>query len=172
MNVKRTILSVSLGLALTGSVFADTILIKEPEVRTIVTEAGYADPVLVVRDGELWRVKTPDGGSDTEVTVFVNSEGEILGAADVARMRVKETTTTTTTTTTSDAPVEVQIPAEPATPSDVTQIVMNAGFHNVHDIDFLDSQDVWKAEADDISGEDYEIHVDDDTGRIVHIEDD
>jgi hypothetical protein len=49
---------------------------------------------------------------------------------------------------------------------------MNAGFHNVHDIDFLDSKGVWKAEADDITGEDYELHVDATSGRIVHLEDD
>jgi hypothetical protein len=49
---------------------------------------------------------------------------------------------------------------------------MNAGFRNVHDIDYLDSRGLWKLEADDISGEDYELHIEPNTGRIVHIEDD
>ena len=31
---------------------------------------------------------------------------------------------------------------------------------------------VWKAEADDITGSDFEVHVDAKSGQIVHIEDD
>ena len=162
MTFKQSVLTVSLGLALAGSAMAQTVVIHEPEVRTIVTKAGYGDPVLVERDGSLWRLKTTTA-SNTPVTVFVNEQGEILGAAAVSRTRVSETTTTTTTTA---------APITPVTEASVVTAVTNAGFHNVHDINFLEKKGVWKAEADDISGEDFEVHVDATSGRIVHVEDD
>ena len=169
MTQKHLVLAIALGLALTGSAVAETIVINEPEVRTIVVKEGYGDPVLVERDGNLWRVQSRDNDSDSEVTVFVNSEGQVLGAADVARTRITETTTTTTTTSATPAPAPTPTPVTEAT---VTTVVMNAGFHNVHDIAFLDSQGVWKAEADDSSGADYELHVDATSGLLVHVEDD
>ncbi len=163
MTFKQSVLTVSLGLALAGSAMADTVVIHEPEVRTIVTKAGYGNPVLVERNGKLWRLKTTTA-SNTPVTVFVNEQGEILGAADVSRTRVSETTTTTTTTAATIA--------APVTAASVATVLANAGFHNVHDISFLEKKGVWKAEADDISGEDFEVHVDATSGRIVHVEDD
>jgi hypothetical protein len=164
MNLKPLILSISLGLATSISALAGTLIIKEPEVKTIVTTAGYAEPLLIKQDGGLWRVKSLDNYSDTEVTIFVNNEGEILGASEVIESRIAEQTTTTTTT--------IKTLPEPLNESSVATIVMNAGFHNVHDIDYLDGRGVWKAEADDITGEDYELHVNPETGLIVHIEDD
>jgi membrane protein implicated in regulation of membrane protease activity len=175
MKVKQLVLAISLGLALTGTVVAaTTYVISEPEVRTIVVKEGYGDPVLVERDGDLWRVKSHDNDSDGEVTVFVNAEGQVLGAADVARTRIIKTTTTTTTTsavptTTIVSPARAPTPVTEGT---VATVVMNAGFHNVHDIDYLDNKGVWKAEADDSRGEDYELHVDGISGLIVHVEDD
>jgi hypothetical protein len=167
MTLKQLVVAISLGLALTGSALAETIVISEPEVRTIVTKEGYGDPILVERDGDLWRAKTINKAGDGEVTLFVNSEGQVLGAADVARTRVTETTTTTTTTSAVPAPAPV-----PVTEATVSTIVINAGFHNVHDIDYLDDKGVWKAEADDITGEDFELHVDANSGQVVHVEDD
>jgi len=169
MTLKQLVIAVSLGLALTGSAVAETIVISEPEVRTIVVKEGYGEPTLVERDGSLWRVKSIDNDGDGEVTVFIDAEGKVLGAADVARTRITETTTTTTTTSATPAPAPTPTPVTEAT---VTTVVMNAGFHNVHDIAFLDSQGVWKAEADDSSGADYELHVDATSGLLVHVEDD
>jgi uncharacterized membrane protein YkoI len=172
LKLNKLTLAVSLGLALAGSAMAETttvaetIVITEPEVRTLVVDEGFSDPILVERDGDLWRVKSVATGGTDEVTLFVNSEGQVLGAADVARSRMTQTTTTTTeTTTTTPAPAEV-------TSESVNTTVMNAGFTNVHDIDFLEDEGVWKAEADDSRGEDYELHVDASSGEIVHIEDD
>ena len=167
MNLKQLVIAVSLSLSLAGSVTAETIVINEPEVRTIIVKEGYADPISVVRDGDMWRVKSVRTNSPGEVTVFVDSEGKVLGAADVVRTRITKTTTTTTVTPTTPVPA----PA-PVTESAVEAIVINAGFHNVHDIDMLDRKGVWKAEADDSAGEDYELHVDAMSGLIVHIEDD
>lgn len=155
---KTKILAASLGLALSGAVAADTIVLSEPEVRTIVTRSGYAEPVQIERDSDLWRVRSLSPAGQ-EVTLFVNADGQVLGASDVARTRLVQTTTTTTT----------RLP-EPVTEGDVAQILVEAGFHNVHDVDF--EGDVWKAEADDITGDDLEIHVDATTGAIVHVEDD
>ena len=152
------LLAVSLGLSLAGAAAAETIVLAEPEVRTIVTRAGYAEPVKIVREGELWRVHSvaPAGG---EVTLFVDADGKVLGASEVARTRIVTATTTT-------APVA----RAPLDEADVTAVLVDAGFHNVHDVDRRGA--VWKAEADDITGEDFEIHVDATSGLIVHIEDD
>jgi hypothetical protein len=168
MNLKFSmrVLPMALAVALAGAAFADTLVIKEPEVRAIVTQAGYGDPVLVERDGNLWRVQSLDNDSAAEVTLFVNQEGDVLGASEVARERISSTTTTTTTTTTRTEPERL------TQPSSVAAVIRDAGFHNVHDVDFSDHQGVWIAEADDITGEDFELHVDPETGLIVHIEDD
>lgn len=197
MNFKQMVLAASVSVALAAGVDAGTtttttVTIEEPEVRTIVTQAGYADPVLVERDGTLWRVVSVDPKLESEVTLFVDADGRIMGAADVTRTRISETTTTTTTTVTTETDdpnavtdiddldnvsvVEKVDELESLRPVDneskVTTIVMNAGFHNVHDIDYLNHRGVWKAEADDITGEDFEVHVDPNTGLIVHVEDD
>lgn len=169
MTRTQLVVAVSLSLSLAASVAAETIVISEPEVRTIVVKEGYADPVSVVRDGDMWRVKSVRTNSPGEVTVFVDAEGKVLGAADVVRTRMTKTTTTTTVTPTASVPAP---PPAPVTESAVEAIVINAGFHNVHDIDMLDRKGVWKAEADDSTGEDYELHVDAMSGLIVHIEDD
>jgi predicted small secreted protein len=158
MNRKHGILGVALGLALAGAAAAETIVLAEPEVRTIVTKAGYGEPVLIKRDHELWRVRSVSPAGE-EVTLFVDADGKLLGAADVTRTRI----TTTTTTTTQVAP-------KPVDAVTVNAVLAEAGFHNVHDVDFKDG--IWKAEADDITGEDFEVHVDANTGLIVHIEDD
>lgn len=159
MSSKQGILAVALGLALAGAAAADTIVLAEPQVRTIVTKAGYGEPILIKRDSELWRVrsKSPAG---QEVTVFVDADGKVLGAADVARTRIVTTTTTTTKVA----------PPQPIDANTVTTVLADAGFHNVHDVSL--SNGVWKAEADDITGEDFEIHVDANSGLIVHVEDD
>ncbi len=160
MNVKlsNTLLATALGFALAGTAVAETIVIEEPQVRTIVTRAGYAEPVTVVRDSDLWRVTSTKAGED--VTVFVDANGKLLGAADVNRTRIVSTTTV----------ADARVVATPLDEAAVTTVLVDAGFHNVHDVDR--NGEVWKAEADDITGEDFEIHVNARTGRIVHIEDD
>jgi hypothetical protein len=163
MNCKSCMLALLAGLTMATTTLAETIVITEPKVRTIVTDAGYGEPTLVVQEGDYWRVVSTPKNSQENVTLFVNGEGEIVGAADVTRTLITATPVTTETV------VELE---NPLTESSVTTIVMEAGFHNVHDIDYLDGKGVWKAEADDISGEDYELHVSADTGSIVHIEDD
>lgn len=160
MNRKHSIIAISLalGLGLAGAASAETIVLTEPEVRTIVTGSGYGEPIVIKREDTLWRVRSMnDAGA--EVTVFVNAEGKVLGASEVARTRQVTTTTTTT-----------QVANRPLDEGDVAMVLVDAGFHNVHDVDFRNG--VWKAEADDITGEDFEIHVHPSTGAIVHIEDD
>lgn len=158
MNRKHGILGMALGLALAGAAAAETIVLAEPEVRTIVTKAGYGEPVLIKRDQDLWRVRSLSPAGQ-EVTLFVDADGKLLGAADVARTRI--TTTTTTTTQVAPKPIDAMT---------VNTVLAEAGFHNVHDVDLEGG--IWKAEADDITGEDFEVHVDASTGLIVHVEDD
>jgi hypothetical protein len=167
MKLHHKVLTVALSTALAGAALAETttittVTIDEPEVRTLVTDAGYGDPVLVEHEGDLWRVRSVDTKSDEEVTLFVTSDGRILGASEVFELHHDQL----------DKVRFDELETHPVSESTVPMIVMNAGFHNVHDIDYLAGKNVWKAEADDITGEDYEIHVDERTGRIVHIEDD
>lgn len=83
----------------------------------------------------------------------------------------------------AEAPVVVDEDARPdsieqpsatttITEGDVSNVLREAGYDNVHDIEYLDDRGVWKAEADDATGEDFELHVDATTGEIVHFEDD
>jgi hypothetical protein len=58
------------------------------------------------------------------------------------------------------------------TKEDVHAVLAGAGYHDIHDIDWLDHRGVWKAEARDPTGEDREVHVDPIDARIVHVEDD
>jgi hypothetical protein len=181
MKLRHSILTSTLVVALVGVGCADrtpvlvqqepevrTIVthVQEPEVRTIVTNAGYGEPVVVVRDGDLWRVESVDNDSHAEVTLFVNEEGEVLGASDVARKRIAAKSTTTTTTTTTTEPERLTQPAS------VITVIRGAGFHNVHDVEFSERQSVWIAEADDITGDDFELYIDPETGHIVRIEED
>lgn len=167
MNPKISVLTIAMSMALAGSVLAETttttstttVTVKEPEVRTIVTKAGFRSPTVIEQEGELWRVVSTDRDSDDDVTLFVTSDGRILGAAEVYELKGPEFASLTSPVT------------GPLNEATVASVVMDAGFHHVHDIDYLNGKGVWKAEADDITGEDYEIHVDS-KGRIVHIEDD
>lgn len=58
------------------------------------------------------------------------------------------------------------------TKEDVHAVLAGAGYHDIHDIDWLSHQGVWKAEARDPTGDDREIHVDPIDARIVHVEED
>jgi hypothetical protein len=165
MNKRILTAMMATTLAASGLAIADTttITITEDEARTIVSGAGYGEPVLVTQDGDLWRIRSMDKATDEEVILFVNNEGKILSAGDVVELRLADKQPTTVIQT------EVKTPVTRET---VALVAMNAGFRNVHDIDYLDSRGLWKLEADDISGEDYELHIEPNTGRIVHIEDD
>lgn len=156
--IKATLLATALGLSFAGAAVADTVILAEPQVRTIVTKAGYAEPVRIVREGELWRVHSVAPAGEN-VTVFVDANGQLLGASDVVRTRIS-------TTTTQVVPAPRPIVDE----ATVAAVLVDAGFHNVHDVDR--SGNVWKAEADDITGDDFEIHIDASTGMIVHVEED
>lgn len=154
MNFKHAILSISLGIAVNGIAIASTVVLSEPEVQTIITRAGYSQIQIIEQDGPLLRVLATDQNNQ-KVTLFVNDQGEILGAADTVELGM----------------VAVSDRIQPPVSKDeVPKILMNAGFHNVHDIDLKNTY--WKAEADDIRGDDYEIHIALETGKIIHIEDD
>jgi hypothetical protein len=56
------------------------------------------------------------------------------------------------------------------TEDDVKAKLTAAGYSKVHDVDFDDG--VWKAEADNALGNDVEVHLDPQDGRILHVEND
>ncbi len=49
--------------------------------------------------------------------------------------------------------------------ADVRARLAAAGYTNVHDVDFEDG--IWNAEADDPSGQDVELKIDPDTGKVM-----
>lgn len=49
--------------------------------------------------------------------------------------------------------------------ADVRAKLAAAGYTNVHDLKYDDG--MWKAEADDASGKDFELQIDADTGKVV-----
>lgn len=53
---------------------------------------------------------------------------------------------------------------------DIKAKLSAAGYSRIHDVDFDDG--VWKAEADNAEGNDVELHLDPQDGRIMHVEND
>lgn len=49
--------------------------------------------------------------------------------------------------------------------ADVRAKLTVAGYSNIHDVDF--DNGLWKAEADDASGEDFEVTLDPKTGKVI-----
>ncbi|HLM52069.1 MAG TPA: PepSY domain-containing protein [Pseudoxanthomonas sp.] len=56
------------------------------------------------------------------------------------------------------------------TEDDVKARLTAAGYSKVHDVDFEDG--LWKAEADNALGNDVEVHLDPQDGRLLHVEND
>jgi hypothetical protein len=68
---------------------------------------------------------------------------------------------------------QVLVPVGGKIGKDVVHAVLaSSGYHDIHDIDWLSTRGVWKAEARDATGDDREIHVDPYDGSILHVEED
>jgi len=190
MKIKHAIYGTVFGLLLGGSVSAATI--TGPEAEDLLVDNGFTDiSVLDYRDG-MW-VGTARNRDGELVAVRIDANKKVTWG---------NRTTTTTTTTTRTAPVRVARADPPVvveevvveTPvvrrpvmveqrvlvpvggriskNDVRLVLAANGYHNIHDIDWLSSRGVWKAEARDPTGDDREIHLDPYDGTIVHEEDD
>jgi hypothetical protein len=190
MNTRTTLIAAALGACLCGSAVAASL--TAVEALDLLEDRGFHDiSMLKLSNGE-W-VGTAIDEAGEPVTVSVDAlDREITTAV------AGNSTVTTVTTTKSERPgsspqtVVVEKTIEPpmvrqeiivqekvVVPlgdridrTDVAAVLHGAGYHDVHDIDWLSGSGVWKAEARDPSGDDREIHVSPYDGAIVHVEDD
>lgn len=144
--------------------------ITEHEVRDLLLAEGFShvDDVDYEESRGLWEAEvTTRDGTEIEVHVDPVSSRVLLGDGTpyVAGRPLPARPATAL-----PAPIIVQLPAQPLDSTSVHDILANAGFHDVHDVEFDDGR--WRAEARDATGEDYEIELDPIDGRIVHVEDD
>jgi hypothetical protein len=114
---------------------------------------------VIERDGELLARELITTALLKSV-VFVDEQGDVLGARR-ARTGITETTTTTTTTTEPAARRSNAL-------SSVATIVRDAGFTTSMTSPTSTIAACGKRK-DDITGSDFELHVDPNTGMIVHV---
>jgi rhodanese-related sulfurtransferase len=190
-------MATALGLAFAGAAGAVEVR-SESAVRALLADQGYSDvgdldlrggvwlgegrdaegrPVTIKVDPGTARVfstsrkvtvvRTPAPVHTHEVVreVEVPVEREVIREVPVERTVVRE------------VPVEREIvrevavvPATPLTAQGARQVLVDAGFHDVHDLEMRNGK--WKAEARDATGDDREVHIDAMTGAIVHVEED
>jgi len=160
----------------------------EFEVRALLDSEGFSrvDDIDYELDSGLWEaeVVTLDGH---EIEVHVDPlTGRILfgdGTPYVSTMPPPRTVVV-------PAPRTVIVPAQrtvvvpahrtvtvpvpvylaPVNEAEVRDILVDAGFNSIHDVEFDDGR--WHAEVRDATGEDFEVELDPLDGRIVHLEDD
>jgi hypothetical protein len=193
MNVKTSVLALALGVALSGAAAAASMSPSEAE--GLMASAGLSEISALEFRNDLW-LATARNQNGEIVDVRVDPDNR-----EVTWTRHGNRTTVTTTTTTTRRPVRIARAEQPVvieevveppvvrvpvvvedrvlvpaggrlSKSDVRHVLAAAGYHDIHDIDWLRRRGVWKAEARDPSGDDLEIHVDPIDGRILHVEDD
>jgi hypothetical protein len=193
MNVKTSLLALALGVALSGSAAAVSLTATEAE--DLMLRSGFTEISRPVYRDDAWIARARNADGDI-VDVRVANDREVTWTRDGGKRTVVTTTTTTTREPTrialNERPVVIEEVVEPPvvrTPimvekrvlvpvggrlskDDVRTVLAANGYHDIHDIDWLKHRGVWKAEARDRSGDDWEIHVDPVDGSILHVEDD
>lgn len=190
MKIRSTLIAAALGAALCGGAVAAPL--SSVEATDLLLSRGYTGvSVLELEDGRWVGTAIDRDGRDVVVRVDASDH-------EVTTVLPGTQTRTTVTTTTSERPgstpqtmivektveqpvvreeivvqQKVLVPVgEKIDKDDVIAVLHGAGYHDVHDIDWLSHRGVWKAEARDPSGDDREIHVSPYDGAIVHVEDD
>lgn len=119
-----------------------TDTMTEPQVRQILADKGYTRIDDLDFEDGMWETDATSANGN-RVDVRVNPRtGEVLADNMVSTL--------------SEADVKAKLAA--------------AGYSKVHDVDFDDG--MWKAEAEESNGNDVEIHLDANSGEIVHVEND
>ena len=197
MKIKSSLLTIALGVALTASVSAASLTASQAE--DLLARRGYSNVSMLEFQGGVW-MATATNAEGRLVDVRVNPVDQ--GITSTVKSGTRTTVTTTTTTTAPApvkvvervvekpvvveriveqpvvrSPVVIQervlVPVGGKISKDVVRAVLaDSGYHDIHDIDWLDNRGVWKAEARDASGDDREVHVDPIDARIVHVEND
>ena len=196
MKIRNSLIAAALSAVLSGSVWAASI--TATEAIDLLESHGYAEiSMLKLNDGQWVGTAIDDKGQP--VTVRVNAADQQISTS--ARTTTTVTTTTSerpaspssvVVEKTVESPAVVTRVIEPPPvrtaivvqekvlvpvgdkidKTDVAAVLHGAGYHSVHDIDWLSNRGVWKAEARDPSGDDREVHVDPYNGAIVHVEND
>jgi uncharacterized membrane protein YkoI len=187
--MKKSMLTIALALGLsTAGIAAAEVLRSESEVRAVLRDEGFVDVANVELNGGLWLAEGLDANGnpvtlriDPQTARVVSEVREVPVVTGTAKV----TTTTTTTTTRRPATppptrvvtevreVPVPVAVTRATPMDAAEAraaLVAAGYSDIHDLSYRNGK--WKAEAEDATGDDREVHVDGFTGQIVHVEDD
>jgi uncharacterized membrane protein YkoI len=146
-NFRKQSLALALTLAFAGAAFAQAAPpntgspLTEADVRTLMTDQGYTEINDVKFKEGVW---TADGKSadGNHVEVKVGPDGKIIADTGVAKI-------------TKD---QIIIKAQ------------DAGYKNVHDVEFEGG--VWKVEAEMADGTDVELKMDPDDGHIMGSEQD
>jgi hypothetical protein len=198
MNTKSRVLAVALGLALCGGVSAASMSAAQAEDALI--RRGFSNISMLEYQGGVWTaIATSADGKRVDVRLDP-IDSRITTSANT-RTTVTTTTTTTRPAAPPPVKVvervvekpvvveriieqpvvrqpivvreQVLVPVgEKISKNDVRAVLAGAGYHDIHDIDWLSHRGVWKAEARDPYGDDREVHVDPLDARIVHVEDD
>ena len=144
MNIRTTLLCLALCAASGGIATAQTpeYPLTEAEVALTLSNHGYTEITNLAFVNGMWEA---DATAKTGGRVDVRVDP--LTGAVYPDERVSML---------SEAEVRARLAA--------------AGFSEIHDVDFDDG--VWTAEADDPSGDDREIRLDPNTGKILEVEED
>jgi uncharacterized membrane protein YkoI len=147
MHLRNKLLALSLALAFGGTAFAQAAPpntgspLTEADVRALLANEGYTEVNDVEFKEGVW---TADGKSadGNHVEVKVDAAGKIVPDQHVAKISKDQ----------------IIIKAQ------------EAGYKNVHDVDFEGG--VWKVEAETADGTDVELKMDPDDGHIMGSEQD
>jgi hypothetical protein len=142
MHIRNQILALSIALAVSGAAFAQAVApntgsaLTEADVRALMVNQGYTEINDVEFTEGVW---TADGKSadGNHVEVKVDNTGKIISDAGVATISKDQ----------------------------IIVIAQEAGYKNVHDVDFEGG--VWKVEAETAEGIDVELKMDPNDGHIM-----
>lgn len=200
MKLRTTLIASAFGVVLSGSVWAASL--TSLEAIDLLEDRGFANiSLLELRNGQ-WvgtavdadgqRVAVSVNALDREITSTLAGSNTTTTVTTTTSERPGSQPQTTIVEETVKQPVVVQQVIEPPVvrqeiivqekvlvplgdkidKTDVAAVLHGAGYHAVHDIDWLSNRGVWKAEARDPSGDDREIHISPYDGAIVHVEND
>lgn len=182
MNRKSLFIALALGLAALGGAASAESLRTETEVRVLLTDEGFIDVANVQLENGMWVAEGIDAtGAPVTLRIDPVSSKVVSEVREITAPATTVTRTTRITRTTTPAPapevirevVEVPVPvtrASPMSADEATALLRAAGYHDIHDLSYRGGK--WKAEAEDPSGDDREVHLDAFSGAIVHVEDD
>jgi len=142
LSVLIALSAVAVSPAIAHQTQAAADTLTEPQVRAILAENGFTRIDDLDFEDGMWETDATSADGK-RVDVRVNPvSGDILVEKLVSTL--------------SEADIKAKLAA--------------AGYSKIHDVDFDDG--MWKAEAEESNGNDVEIHLDANTGQIVHVEND